>query len=268
MVDAESRVMVADRAAHAGAEVAMQSFRTAIAVDTKASKTDVVTQADRDTQARVRAVIEETFPDEAIVGEEADARKTVPDTGVAWIVDPIDGTSNYVRGVRMWTTSVACLVDGECVAAANVFPALGDAYIAGPDGLTRNGDQIEVSSESDPEAGVVSPTLWWDFDHRDEFSAAVTAVVERFGDLRRSGCTQGTLSHVASGGLDAAISNVDHSPWDTVAGAFMIEQAGGTVTDLTGDRWRYDATGLVASNGHIHEEVLAAVRSIEDRTRT
>jgi myo-inositol-1(or 4)-monophosphatase len=264
MLDAERRVQVADRAAHAGSEVAMESFRTDLAVDTKDAKTDVVTQVDRDAQARVVEVIDETFPDDTIVGEESDARKDVPGTGAAWIIDPIDGTSNYVRGGRVWGTSVACVVDGECVAAANVFPTLGDTYIAGPDGVMRNGDTIEVSAESDPEAGMVSPTLWWDFDHREEFTAAVTAVVERFGDLRRVGCAQNTLSSVACGGLDAALSNIDPNPWDTVAGVFMIEQAGGTVTDLDGDRWRYDSIGLVASNGHLHEEALAAAQVIED----
>ena len=264
MTDAERRVQVADRAAHAGSEVAMESFRTDLAVETKDAKTDVVTQADRDAQARVVEVIEETFPADTIVGEEADTRKDVPDEGAAWIIDPIDGTSNYVRGERVWGTSVACVVDGECVAAANVFPAFGDTYIAGPDGVTRNGDAIEVSTESDPEAGMVSPTLWWDFDRREEFTAAVTAVVERFGDLRRVGCAQSTLSSVACGGLDAAISNIEPNPWDTIAGVFIIEQAGGIVTDLDGDRWRHDSIGLVASNGHLHEEALAAARVIED----
>jgi myo-inositol-1(or 4)-monophosphatase len=262
MTDAESRVQVANRAARAGADVAIESFRTDLAVDTKDAKTDVVTQTDRDAQARVTEIIKESFSDDAIVGEEADARKDVPDTGAAWIIDPIDGTSNYVRGERMWGTSVACVVDGECVAAANVFPALNDTYVAGLDGVTRNGDTIAVSDESDPEAGMVSPTLWWDFDHREEFAAAVTEVVERFGDLRRIGCAQGTLSSIACGGLDAAISNIEPNPWDTVAGVFMIEQAGGTVTDLDGNRWRHDSVGLVASNGYLHDEALAAVQAI------
>lgn len=264
MVDAERRVTVAKRAARAGAERAMESFRTDIDAKTKAHKTDLVTQADRDTQARVASVIEETYPDDVLVGEESDARKSVPEQGVAWIVDPIDGTSNYVRGVRTWTTSVACVVDGECVAAANVFPAFGDTYVAGPDGVTRNGAPITVSTESDPEAGVVSPTLWGDGSHNEAFITAVGRIVKGFGDLRRAGCTQGTLSRVADGGLDVAVSNVDHHPWDTVAGAFMVEQAGGTVTDVAGNRWHHDATGLVATNGKLHDAALGAVQSLDE----
>ncbi|UPM43538.1 inositol monophosphatase family protein [Halocatena salina] len=263
MVDAERRVTVARRAANAGANVAMESFRTDIAVETKAHETDPVTQADRDTQDRVASVLTDAYPGEVIVGEERGTHDTVPDRGAAWVIDPIDGTSNYIRGVRTWATSVACVVDGECVAAANVFPALDDTYIAGPDGITRNDTPITVSTETEPNAGVVSPTLWGGASPHDEFITAVGEAVEMFGDLRRSGCTQGSLSRVASGGLDVAISTVDHHPWDTIAGAFMVERAGGTVTDVDGNRWRYDAPGLVATNGRLHEEALDVVHTVD-----
>ncbi len=262
MVDAERRVTVAQRAARAGAEVAMESFRTDLAVETKGHATDPVTQADRDAQDRVASVLEKAYPDDVIVGEENGARKTVPDQGVAWVVDPIDGTNNYVRGVRTWATSVACVVDGACVAAANVFPALGDNYVAGPDGATRNGEAITVSTETDPNAGIASPTLWGGASPHEEFTTAVERAVETFGDLRRAGCAQGTLSRVADGGLDVAISTVDHHPWDTIAGAFVVEQAGGTVTDVDGNQWQHDVTGLVATNGRLHEAALDVVESI------
>lgn len=263
MVDAERRVTVAQRAARAGADVAMESFRTDIAVETKAHATDPVTQADRDTQERVASVLEDTYPNEVIVGEEDGARRSVPENGVAWVIDPIDGTSNYIRGVRTWATSVACVVDGACVAATNVFPALGDAYVAGPDGVTRNGSTITVSSETEPNAGILSPTLWGGASPHDAFTTAVERTVETFGDLRRAGCAQGTLSRVASGGLDVAISTADPNPWDTIAGAFMVEQAGGVVTDIDGNQWRHDATGLVATNGELHEAALGVVESLD-----
>lgn len=261
MVDAERRVTVAQRAAREGAEVAMESFRTDLAVETKAHETDPVTQADRDTQERVASVLTDAYPDDVIVGEENGAKKSVPDSGVAWVIDPIDGTNNYVRGGRTWATSVACVVDGACVAATNVFPALGDVYVAGPDGVTRNGETIRVSTETEPNAGIVSPTLWG--SPHETFTTAVGRAVETFGDLRRPGCAQGTLSRVASGGLDVAVSTVDPHPWDTIAGAFMVEQAGGTVTDADGNPWQHDATGLVATNGELHQAALDVVASID-----
>ena len=262
-MDANDRRSLARRAASAGAVVALQSFRAGIDVTTKDGKTDVVTQADRDAQSTVKAVIEAEYPADEIVGEEADERKTVPDEGSAWVIDPIDGTNNYVRGVREWGTSVAAVVDGDPVAAATVLPAIGDTYVAGPDEVTRNGEAIAVSERSDPELCAVSPTIWWDYDRRDEYGTIATEIVERFADLRRVGCAQASLAMVADGALDGVVTNVDPNPWDSIAGVHLVRRAGGTVTDVDGEPWQYDSTGLVASNGRIHDELLDVVKATE-----
>jgi len=258
------RVAVAERAATAGAEHAADLFRTDLDVETKDGKTDVVTRADREAQRRVIEVIGEAFPEDAIVGEEDDERKTVPEDGAAWVIDPIDGTNNFVRGVPVWATSVAAVVDGEPVGAANVLPALDESYVADGSETRLNGQAVSVSDEDDPEACAVCPTIYWDWDRRDEYSAACDAIVRRFGDLRRYGCAQAVLSMVATGGLDGVVTNVAANPWDSVAGVHAVRRAGGTVTDLHGDRWRHDSTGIVASNGEIHEELLDVARAVED----
>jgi myo-inositol-1(or 4)-monophosphatase len=265
-MDADERVDLARRAAGAGAAVAHQSFRDTVDVTTKDGKTDVVTQADRDAQSTVVAVIEDEFPDDAIVGEEADARKTVPAKGPVWVVDPIDGTNNFVRGFHEWGTSVAAVIDGEPVAAATVLPALGDTYLAARSETTRNGDRVSVSDRTDPEQCAVSPTIWWDFDRRDEYVAIATGIVEQFADLRRVGCAQASLAMVAAGTLDGVVTNVEPNPWDSIAGVHLVRRAGGTVTDLHGEPWRYDSTGLVASNGHVHDELLEVAKAA-DRAR-
>ncbi|MCL7417980.1 MAG: inositol monophosphatase, partial [Halalkalicoccus sp.] len=117
MDDLATRAAVAERAARAGGDLALSRFRDDIAVETKDGKTDVVTQADRDAQNRAIEVIREQFPSDAIVGEEEDALKEVPAEGPAWVIDPIDGTSNFVRDVPIWASSVAATIDGEPVAA-------------------------------------------------------------------------------------------------------------------------------------------------------
>ena len=258
------RASMAARAADAGAAVAYETFRDGIPVERKSGKTDVVTQADRDAQRAVIEVIHEVYPDDPIVGEEDDELKAVPDEGPAWVIDPIDGTNNYVREIRVFATAVAAVVDGEPVGAAIVLPALGDTYRSGPDGATRNGEPISVSDRDDPETCAVCPTIWWGFDERDQYAAASREIVERFGDMRRYGCAQAVLSMVASGALDGVLTNVQANPWDSLAGVHVIRSAGGTVTDLEGERWRHDSTGLVASNGRVHDEVLAATQAIED----
>lgn len=261
-----SRRAVAVDAANAGASVAADSFRAELAVERKDGKTDVVTAADRAAQRAVRARIAEDYPEEPLVGEENDATKTVPASGNAWIVDPIDGTNNYVRGVPVWTTAVTTVENRSPVASAVLAPKLADRFVVGTDDPPeRNGEQVSVSDRSDPTVCTVSPTLWWDRGRRAEYVAAVRQTVERFDDARRYGSTQYDLALVASGGLDGAFTNIAANPWDTVAGVHLVRAAGGTVTDAEGDPWGPDSRGLVASNGEIHEELLAAVAAVDDR---
>lgn len=263
----DERVETARRAARAGAAVAEGLFRTDLVVETKSGKTDVVTRADQEAQDAVVEVIRETYPDDALVGEEEDTLDVVPAEGTAWVIDPIDGTNNYVRGLHVWATSVAAVVDGDPVAAATVSPTIGDEFVAWSGGARRNGDPIAVSERTDPETFSVAPTIWWAFDRRDEYAAACRAIVERFGDMRRFGSAQATLAMIAAGSLEATITNVDANSWDTIAGAYLVERAGGVVTGLEGEPWNNDTVGLVASNGTRHDEVLAAAREIADVAR-
>ncbi|WIV66133.1 inositol monophosphatase family protein [Natrialbaceae archaeon AArc-T1-2] len=263
----DRRADLAVRAAEAGAAVALESFRADLEVERKDENGGVVTQADRDAQRAVVETIREEYPEEAIVGEEEGELSAVPEREPAWIVDPIDGTDNYVRGSRLFGTAVAAVDDGEPVASAVVFPALSEAYRFGPNGVVRNGDSIATSDRTDPETSAVCPLIWWGFDRREEYAAANRAIVERFGDLRRLGCAQATLAAIADGTYEGAITNVETNAWDTVAGVAMIRAAGGTVTDLEGERWRHDSRGLVASNGTLHEDLLAAAREIDGHER-
>ena len=254
------RANCALRAAEAGAAVALESFRDGVAVETKSGKTDVVTQADRDAQRQVTAAIREAYPDDPVIGEEDEGTSTVPDEGPAWIIDPIDGTNNYVRGVPVWTTSVAAAVDGDPVAGASVCPALGDTFLLEDGTALCNGEEASVSDRTDPEAFAVAPTMWWEFDRREEYVGTCRGVLERFGDMRRYGSAQYALGLCATGALDAVVTNVEAFPWDSVVGAGLVEAAGGVVTDIEGESWRHDSTGLVASNGEAHEAVLSAAR--------
>ena len=279
MSDAHHRAAIAERAARAGGAVARELFRTELSVETKDYKNDLVTEADRDAQQQVLATVREEFPDDdfvceeesvALRGPEADAGdarlvESIPDAGTCWVVDPIDGTSNFVRRTRTWATSVAAVVDGEAVGSATYLPAMGDLYAAGPESVERDGTEMAVSDREDPETFAASPVGYWPRDQREEFVGLFEAVVERFGDARRVGSFQTTLAYVADGGLDAAICTRDMSPWDTVAGVHMVRQAGGTVTDVHGDPWRHDSRGVVASNGNAHDVALeAAQQAIQD----
>lgn len=269
MTDATRRAALAERAARAGGIVAKETFREQLAVETKSNKNDVVTQADRDAQAQVVSTIRQEFPDEVLVCEEsgtppgeddADIRQSMPDSGRAWVVDPIDGTANYVRGMRFWGTSVAAVTDGDPVAVATYLPAEQDIYTAGPESVTLNGNEMTVSDRTDPETFAVGLIGWWPTRQSERYTELFGAAASRFGDVRRLGCLQGVLALVASGSLDGAFMPETPHPWDAIAGVHLIRRAGGTATDVHGERWEHDSEGLVVSNGEAHDLLLETVR--------
>ncbi|MFB6302362.1 MAG: inositol monophosphatase [Haloferacaceae archaeon] len=258
MSELDERGDLAVAAARAGAEEALDRFRGEITVETKENKNDLVTAADRWAQRTVVDRIREAFPDDPIVGEEEDELKEMPETGPAWIIDPIDGTANYARGMRLWTTSVAAVEDGDPVAAASVMPAMGDAYTADRATSRLNGERMSVSDRTDPGTFAVAVLGWGPVADPSPYIDLTDTVIRRFGDMRRLGSMQTALAFVASGELDAAITTRRPRPWDSIAGAHLIDQAGGRVTDAEGRPWRHDSDALVVSNGHAHGAVVDA----------
>ncbi|WP_336330758.1 inositol monophosphatase family protein [Haloarcula sp. CGMCC 1.2071] len=271
MTDASHRAAVAERAARAGGVVAREQFRGNLSVESKANKNDLVTETDRDAQRQVVATIRAVFPRDrflceedlsTLAGPDADSEPeavdSIPNSGSVWVIDPIDGTANYVRGMRLWGTVVSAVVDGEPVASVTYLPSYGDLYAAGPESVTRDGTELSVSGRTDPETFAVAPVGWWDRDDRDEFGRLCSAVGDRFGDIRRLGSFQATLAHVADGALEGLVCTRPMAPWDTLAGVHMVRRAGGTVTDLDGEPWTHDSDSVVASNGEAHEAFVAA----------
>ncbi|NHX36042.1 MULTISPECIES: inositol monophosphatase family protein [Halolamina] len=261
-MDATTSLSLAREAATTGGEVAHGGFRGPLTVETKANELDSVTEFDREVQRRVANVLRADDPEAVIVGEEElpeiETRKTLPESGTAWIVDPIDGTNNFVVGNRIWCCSVTAAEDDEAVAAVNEFPALGDCFAAGDEGATRNGEPISVSQRGRPETFTINPVFGLSETNRRKLSEYVSTITEEFGDCRRFGSSQFALSSVAAGELDAAVSSMSLSPWDTVGGVHLVRQAGGTVTDLAGNRWTPGADGIIASNGNAHDDLVAA----------
>jgi myo-inositol-1(or 4)-monophosphatase len=253
------RETMVERAADAGSEVAAELFRTDLTVDTKASEVDYVTRADTRTQQRIVQTISEHFPDDTIVAEEGNERKQIPTSGVVWVVDPIDGTTNYVNGIQFWVTSVTVVEDDEPVAAANVLPILGDRYVAGTEGMRHNGGPGAVSGTDELSRSLVAPILRYGHQYRAQYGELLSALSPTIADFRRIGSAQASLSLVAAGAIEATVGTADPYPWDTVAGAHLVEQAGGTVTDIYGEAWSPRKRGIVASNGRVHDELLATI---------
>ncbi len=270
------RLMTCRDAAESGGRLAYDSFRTSVSVETKGtSRMDTVTEVDRSVQRHIIERIANQFPGEPIVGEEATSDPELPEvnqvdsppeSGPAWIIDPIDGTNNYVTGNQVWATSVAAIRDQRPVAAANSMPAMDACYLAGPHdqvsvvdsevSATRNGQPLTPSQRTDQARWLINPIFGLADRDRSALPAVVRTIMEEFGDMRRVGCAQAVLSRVAAGELDAAVSTVSLNSWDSAAGVHLIREAGGTVTDIRGNRWRIGAEGLIASSGCDHARLV------------
>jgi myo-inositol-1(or 4)-monophosphatase len=248
----------------AGASVAHEGFRGQLEVDQKGGETDLVTHIDRAAQTAVIEAITSRFDEPQIVAEEGMLPKRLPAKGTAWVVDPIDGTHNFIRGRRLFATAVGLVKDGEPLAGTSAFPAMGDVYHTDGSTVWRNAEAVYVSPVRNPREAIIAPLLWWEHDERDRYAAVCEAIVRRFADLRRIGAAQGVLAQIAEGAIDGAIATTRGHPWDTVGGVAMVRAAGGQVTDLDGRRWRPDAPGMVASNGRLHEQLLATAAEVVD----
>jgi histidinol-phosphatase len=210
-----------------------------------------VTAGDRATEAFLRNRIINAFPNDAFLGEEYGEKPG--DSGFRWIVDPIDGTRNFMRGMPLWGTLVGIEHHGEAIAGAAVMPALGYVYRAlRGDGAYRNGRRLHVSDTASlSDAILVCSSLSGFFEAGRE--AAFLDLARRTQRHRAFGQFYGFVL-IAEGAADVMVEQAMHI-WDVAAVAPIIEEAGGRFTDWDG-RPTIHRPDVVASNGKLHDETL------------
>lgn len=199
---------------------------------TKSSEIDIVTAADRATEDLVRRRLTSARPEDGILGEESTER--LGSSGVRWIVDPIDGTVNYLYGWGWYAVSIAAEVDGEVVAAVVLNPANGDEYTAvRGGGAWRNGEPVRVREEVPLSQSLVGTGFNYERAVRAQQAQAVARMLPQVRDIRRQGSCALDLCMVASGLLDAY---VEEGPaiWDDAAGGLVAREAGAVLETTTG----------------------------------
>lgn len=224
------------------APLALERFREQdLVVETKADLTPV-TEADRDVEAAIVERLARQRPGDGVLGEEHGVR---PGGRRRWIVDPIDGTRNYARGILVWATLVALEEDGEITLGVVSAPALARRWWAERGGgAFADGDPIRVSAVDRIEDAVLCLQL----------EAAPLELVERCWHARSFGDFWAHML-VAEGSVDGAVDAVGVSLWDMAAVQVIVEEAGGRFSDLSGAA-RPDGRGGVSSNGLLHDELL------------
>jgi len=221
--------------AHAGAELAREMRRGGIDVaDTKTSVVDVVTEADKAVEELLRSQIAAARPDDAILGEEGDDKPGT--SGVRWVLDPIDGTVNYLYGLPDCAVSVAAEVDGSLVAGAVVAIPTGQEYAAAlGQGATRDGRPIGVRATPPLGERLVLTGFGYQREVREHQAACVARLLPEVRDIRRMGSCALDLCHVADGSADAYVE-AGPQPWDWSAGGLVLREAGGRFDLLDGSR--------------------------------
>ncbi len=259
-------VDTATTAARAGAEVLRRYFRGAgVEVRLKGSH-DLVSRADHESEERVIGEIRRRFPDHHILAEESGS--STGDSEYEWLVDPLDGTLNFLQGLPTFCISVACRRRRQVVAAAVLDP-IGDNLFTAARGTGAwwNGRAMGVSSRPGLDGGFLA--TGYPFRARgalDVYLDVFRAVFLEVRAIRRCGSAALDLAYTAAGVYDGFFE-FRLSPWDFAAGVLLIEEAGGRITDLDGGDRYFEGGNLIAGPAGLHGELLRLVRQHVDEAR-
>ena len=245
-------------AARAGGDLALHERPDDLITDTKSSPTDVVTEMDRATEELLVAMILDRRPDDGILGEEGGERPGT--SGVRWVLDPIDGTTNYLYGLPIWAISVAAECEGVVVAGVVDAPALGRRYFArrGGGAWEESGSRrrlLQASAGTSLAEALVSTGFAYSSERRARQAEDLRGIAPRVRDIRRLGAASIDLAWVGAGYVDAYFESGLHA-WDVAAGGLIAEEAGAIVSVMPSAADGGDIT-LAAAPG-----IYAALRDV------
>ena len=229
-------------------------------VRTKRSTTDLLTEYDERTEALILAELGTRFPGEPILAEESGRQGS---GSSLWVIDPLDGTTNFAHGIPFYCVSIAWLLNDRPRVGVVYAPALDELFaVTGDSPATLNGAQLQVSDRDQLDQALLVTGFPYDVRTRpDNNLDHYRRLALRSRAVRRMGSAALDLAYVAAGRFDG-YWEVETHPWDFAAGSLMVEQAGGQVTTLAGERPRAtQSTSVVATNGRIHAALLSELGS-------
>ena len=247
--------LAVDVARRAGALLLEGADRVRTTVETKSTRTDMVTEMDRSSERLLAGALRAARPDDAILGEEGTT--SAGTSGVRWVVDPLDGTTNYLYGIPAWAVSVAAEVDGTTVVGV-VHDAVHDETFTAVRGAGAwcNGAPLRVEGAPDLATALVGTGFSYDAARRGEQAAVLARVLPAVRDVRRPGAAALDLCWVALGRLDAFYEQ-GLAPWDSAAGTLVAAEAGAVVDLLDDGTW-------LAAPAHLYQPLRALVAAAEE----
>ncbi len=257
IVEATDLLVLAEAAAYAAGAVLREKLATPREISFKKGPSDLVTDGDKASEAIVTARIRDSFPEHRILAEEGTVG--AESSPYRWIIDPVDGTTNFAHGIPAFAVSIGVERDGQLLAGVVYNPATEELFAAARGaGATLNGRPIAVSGIERPEAALAGCGV---NGHR--FKGRLVTAGQTFSRLtqgcRTTGAAAIDLCYVACGRLDL-FCGPSLAPWDVAAAALIVSEAGGKVTDFDGQPHRLERRDILASNGLVHRFALAVAR--------
>lgn len=243
-------------AARRAGELLLDRFASAPeGVSTKSSPTDLVSDADRDAEALIVGLLVDARPGDGILAEEGQSETST--SGCRWVIDPLDGTVNFLFGIPVWSVSIA-VEDGDGTLAGAVHdPNRNETFAAlRGGGATLDGRAISVSRQADLTQALVGTGFAYDAPSRSAQAAVVARILPRVRDIRRSGSAALDLCSVACGRYDA-FYEAHMEPWDKAAGALIVAEAGGELSELRAPIGT--SHGVIAANPTLHHKLKALI---------
>jgi myo-inositol-1(or 4)-monophosphatase len=228
---------------------------------------DLVTEADKMAEKMIIEAISRRFPDHGILSEESAERNEK--ASLRWIVDPLDGTTNYAHGFPFFCVSIALEQNGRMILGVVYDPIRDELFVARHQrGASLNGRRIRVSKTGDLSKSLLATGFPYDIRESKENNLNYfNAMALQAQAVRRPGAAALDLAYLAAGRLDG-FWELKLKPWDTAAGCLLVEEAGGVVTDLKGRPWTVDSPGVIGSNGLIHDQMIKVIQKAKKSNQT
>ena len=257
-----SDLELAVRAAQAAGELLLERFEEPVrGLGVKSSRTDMVSDADHDAEALIQELLASERPDDGLIAEEGSRADS--GNGRLWVVDPLDGTTNFLYGLQSWCVSIALEDDGGGLLGVVHQPLRGDTFVAERGaGASVNGEPLAVRRPPALATALLATGFGYDPERRAWQARTLTRLLPHIRDIRRAGAAALDLAWVAAGRLDAYWERgLNH--WDWAAGELLVTEAGGAVAHLPRTR---GAGGLAAASPELLPELVALVESAEAAT--
>ncbi|MFH1436249.1 MAG: inositol monophosphatase family protein [Pseudomonadota bacterium] len=224
---------------------------------------DYVTETDREAERVIIGEIKKRFPDHGFLAEES--ARDRQEGGYRWIIDPLDGTTNFIHGFPMFCVSIALELAGGIIVAVVLNPLSDELFAAKKgEGAFMNGERICVSSPAELEDCLILTGFPFRFKElTDNYLGMFKSVFLKVADLRRCGSAALDLAHVAAGRGDGFFE-IGLSAWDMAAGSLLVTEAGGVVTDFSGGPGYLDSGNVIAAGPKVHAMLLENIRSCRD----